>query len=86
MTADQDGAVGTYVLPWGAEVHITAPLGQHAPELHLTVPGQQPVRLLPAAPRRWRVQGLAGTEITCAATGSMRISQHGRQLDARRVK
>jgi hypothetical protein len=45
MTADQDSAIGTYVLPWGAEVHITAPMGQRAPELHLTLPGQQPVRL-----------------------------------------
>ena len=33
MTADQDSAVGTYVLPWGAQVHVTAPMGQHAPEL-----------------------------------------------------
>jgi len=50
MASDQDSAVGTYVLPWGAEVHVTAPAAQHAPELHLTLPGQQPVRLLPVAP------------------------------------
>jgi CubicO group peptidase (beta-lactamase class C family) len=86
MTADQDSAIGTYVLPWGAEVHITAPMGQHAPELHLTLPAQQPVRLLPTAPRRWRVPGLDGTEIAFDATGSMQISQHGRQLHARRAE
>jgi CubicO group peptidase (beta-lactamase class C family) len=85
MTADQDSAVGTYVLPWGAEVRVTAPMGQHAPELHLTLPGRQPVKLLPVAPRRWRVPGLTGTDIAFDAVGGMRISQHGRQLDARRV-
>lgn len=85
MTADQDSAVGTYVLPWGAEVRITAPPGQYAPELHLTLPGQQPVKLLPVAPRRWRVPGLTGTDIAFDTAGSMRISQHGRQLDARRA-
>jgi hypothetical protein len=57
MTADQDSAIGRYVLPWGAEVQVTAPMGQHMPELHLTLPGQQPVRLLPLAPRRWHVPG-----------------------------
>jgi CubicO group peptidase (beta-lactamase class C family) len=85
MTAGQDSAVGTYVLPWGAEVHVTAPLGQHAPELHLTLPGQQPVKLLPVAPHRWRVPGLAGTEIALDATGGMHITQNGSKLDARRV-
>jgi hypothetical protein len=52
MASDQDSAIGTYVLAWGAEVHVTAPAGQRAPELHLTLPGQQPVRLLPVAPQR----------------------------------
>ena len=50
MTSYQDSAVSTYVLPWGAQVHLAAPAAQHAPELHLTLPGQQPVRLLPVAP------------------------------------
>ena len=50
MTSDRDGAVGTYVLPWGAELHVTAPAAQHAPEPRLTLPGQQLVRLLPVAP------------------------------------
>ena len=59
MTARQDRFVGTYVLPWGAEVHVTAPMGQHAPELHLTLPGQPPVRLLPATPHRWYMPGIA---------------------------
>jgi CubicO group peptidase (beta-lactamase class C family) len=85
MTADQDSAVGTYLLPWGGQVHVTAPMGQHAPELHLTLPGQQPVKLLPVAPRRWRVPGLTGTDIAFDAAGGMRISQNGRQLDARRA-
>jgi hypothetical protein len=86
MTADQDSAVGTYVLPWGAQVHVTALMGQHAHELHLTLPGQQPVKLLPVAPRQWRVPGLTGTDIAFdAAGGGMRISQNGRQLDARRA-
>jgi hypothetical protein len=84
MTADQDRAVGTYVLPWGANVQVTAPMGQHAPELHLTLPHQRPVRLLPVAPRRWSVPGLAGTEITFDAPDRMRISQYGCHLDARR--
>src|SRR5215472_18855514 len=38
-TADQDSAVGIYVLPWGARVHVTAPAAQHMPEPHLTLPG-----------------------------------------------
>jgi CubicO group peptidase (beta-lactamase class C family) len=86
MTADQDSAVGTYALPWGANVQVTAPMGQQAPELHLTLPGQQPVRLLPVAPHRWRVPGLAGTEIAFDAPDSMRISQHGCHLDAQRAE
>jgi hypothetical protein len=59
MIFDQDSAVGTYVLPSGAEVRVTAPAAQHAPELHLTLPGQQPVRasgggtLAWAAPFMW---------------------------------
>ena len=60
MTADQDSAVGTYVLPWGTEIHVYAPMGQHGPELHLTLPGQQPVRILPVAPHRWRVPDWPG--------------------------
>jgi hypothetical protein len=86
MTADQDSAIGRYVLPWGAEVQVTAPMGQHVPELHLTLPGQQPVRLLPLAPRRWHVPGLAGPEVAFDAPDSMRISQYGRRLDARRAE
>ena len=85
MTADQDSAVGSYVLPWGAEVQVTAPTGQHAPEPHLTLPGQQPVRLLPVAPHRWHVPGLAGTEIAFHAPDNLRISQPGGRLDARRA-
>ena len=50
MTADQGSAVGTYVVPWGAEVHVTAPIGQYGPELHLTLPDQEPVWLL-----RWHL-------------------------------
>jgi hypothetical protein len=46
VTSDQDSAAGTYVLPWGAEVHVTAPAAQHAAEPHLTLPGRQLVRLL----------------------------------------
>jgi hypothetical protein len=86
MTARQDRFVGTYVLPWGAEVHVTAPMGQHAPELHLTLPGQPPVRLLPATPHRWYVPGIAGTDIAFIPPDSLRISQHGRHLDARRAQ
>jgi CubicO group peptidase (beta-lactamase class C family) len=86
MTARQDRFVGTYVLPWGAEVHVTAPMGQHAPELHLTLPGQPPVRLLPATPHRWYVSGIAGTDIAFIPPDSLRISQHGRHLDARRAQ
>jgi hypothetical protein len=57
-TADQDSTVGTYVPPWGAEVHVTAPAAQHASELRLTLPGQFPVGLLPGylivgRPVRW---------------------------------
>lgn len=85
MTADQDSAVGTYVLPWGAQIHVTAVMGQHAPELHLTWPGQQPIKLLPVAPRQWRIPGLAGTDIAFDAPGRMRISQHGHQFDATRA-
>jgi hypothetical protein len=86
MTAGQDHAVGTYVLPWGAEIQITAPMGQHAPELHLTLPGQRPVRLLPVASHRWRVPGMAGTDITFETPDHVRITQYGRHLDARRAK
>jgi CubicO group peptidase (beta-lactamase class C family) len=86
MTARQDRFVGTYVLPWGAEVHVTAPMGQHAPELHLTLPGHPPVRLLPATRHRWYVPGIAGTDIAFIPPDSLRISQHGRQLDARRAQ
>lgn len=85
MTADQDSAVGTYVLPWGAQIHVTAVMGQHAPELHLTWPGQQPIKLLPVAPRQWRIPGLAGTDIAFDAPGRMRILQHGHQFDATRA-
>jgi hypothetical protein len=85
-TADQDRAVGTYVLPWGATVQVTAPMGQHAPELHLTLPDQQPVRLLPLAPHRWQVPGLSGTEIAFDAPDRMRISQYGCHLNARRAE
>jgi hypothetical protein len=49
-TADQHSAVDAYVLPWGAEVHVTVPAAQHAPGLHPTLPGQQLVRLLPMSP------------------------------------
>jgi CubicO group peptidase (beta-lactamase class C family) len=86
MTARQDRFVGTYVLPWGAEVHVTAPMGQHAPELHLTLPGQPPVRLLPATPHRWYVSGIAGTDVAFIPPDCLRISQHGRHLDARRAQ
>jgi len=84
-TADQDRAVGRYVLPWGAEVQVTAPMGQHAPELHLTLPGQRPVRLLPVAPHEWRVPGMAGTDITFDPPDHMRITQYGQHLEARRA-
>ena len=86
MTADQDSAVGTYVLPWGAEIQVTAPMGLHAPELHLTLPGQQPVRLLPVAPHRWQVPGLAGTEIAFEPPDGMCIRQYGGHLNARRAE
>jgi hypothetical protein len=61
VTSDQDSAVGTYVLPWGAEVHVTAPGAQHAPDLHFTLPGRRLVRLLAVAPclGRRRSCGLA---------------------------
>ena len=39
MTFGQGSAVGIYVLPWGAEVHVTAAAAEHAPEFHLTLPG-----------------------------------------------
>jgi len=55
--------------------HVATAYGQHGPELHLTLPGQRPVRLLPVAPYRWRVPGLAGTEIAFDAPDSIRISQ-----------
>jgi hypothetical protein len=74
------------VLPWGAEVHVTAPAGQHAPELHLTLPGQPPVKLAPATRHRWYVPGLAGTDIAFIPPDSLRISQYGRHLDARRAQ
>jgi len=86
MTADQGSAVGTYLLPWGAEVHVTAPIGQHGPELHLTLPDQEPVWLLPVAPQQWRVPGLAGVDISFDRPGSMRISQYGGHIDAKRVQ
>jgi hypothetical protein len=86
MTADQESAVGNYVLPWGAEVKVTAPLGEHGAELHLTLPGQGAIRLVPVAPRRWRVPRLTGTDIEFEIPGSMRISQNGRHLDARRAE
>jgi CubicO group peptidase (beta-lactamase class C family) len=86
MTADQDSAVGTYVLPWGQKAQVTAPMGQHGPELHLTLPGQQPIRLLPVAPHRWHVPGLAGTEIAFHAPDNLRISHIGGHLDARRAE
>ena len=86
MHADQDHALGTYVLPWGATVQVTAPMGQHAPELHLTLPGQQPVRLQPVTPHRWQVPGLTGTEIAFDAPDSMRITQYGCHINARRAE
>jgi CubicO group peptidase (beta-lactamase class C family) len=86
MTARQDRFVGTYVLPWGAQVQVTAPVGQHGPELHLTLPGQPPVRLMPATPHRWYVPGIAGTDVAFIPPDSLRISQHGRHLDARRAQ
>jgi hypothetical protein len=86
MTARQDRFVGTYVLPWGAHVQVTAPMGQHGPELHLTLPGQPPVRLLPATPHRWYVPGITGTDVAFIPPDSLRISQHGRHLDARRAQ
>ena len=85
-TARQDRFVGTYVLPWGAEVHVTAPMGQHAPELYLTLPSQPPARLLPATRHRWYVPGIAGTDVAFITPDSLRISQHGRQLEARRAQ
>ena len=86
MTARQERFTGTYVLPWGADVHVTAPMGQHGPELHLTLPGQPPVRLLPATAHRWYVPGVAGTDVAFIPPDSLRISQHGRHLDARRAQ
>jgi CubicO group peptidase (beta-lactamase class C family) len=86
MTADEDSAIGSYILPWGATARVTAPMGQHAPELHLTLPGQLPVRLLPVAPRRWCVPGLAGTEIAFDPPDSMHIFQYGHRLVARRAE
>lgn len=86
MTARQDRFVGSYVLPWGAQVQVTAPMGQHGPELHLTLPGQPPVRLLPATPHRWYVPAIAGTNVAFIPPDSLRISQHGRHLDARRAQ
>jgi CubicO group peptidase (beta-lactamase class C family) len=84
-TSGQASAVGTYALPWGGAVTVTAPMGQHAPELHLTLPGQEPARLLPVAPRRWRVPGIAGVDIAFDSPDTMRISIYGRHIDAPRT-
>ena len=53
MTARQDRFTGTYVLPWGADVHVTAPMGQHAPELHLTLPPEATPRQIRDACEAW---------------------------------
>lgn len=86
MTADRDRAVGTYLLPWAEEVNVTAPMGRHGPELHLTLPGQRPIKLVPVTPRRWRVPGLTGTEIAFEVPGRMDLSQYGRHIDALRAE
>jgi CubicO group peptidase (beta-lactamase class C family) len=86
MTAGQGSAVGTYVLPWGAKISVTAPMGHHGPELHLTLPDREPVKLVPVAPGRWRVPGLTGTDIEFEVPDGIRISQFGRYVDARRVE
>lgn len=56
------------------------------PELHLTLPGQPLASLLPATPHRWYVPGIAGTDIAFIPPDSLRISEHGRHLDARRAQ
>jgi hypothetical protein len=86
MTARQTDAVGTYLLPWGAHLELTAPIGPFAPELHLTWPGQQPVKLLPVGGDRWRIPSLAGTDILLEDANLVRIIQYGRTTEAPRIE
>jgi hypothetical protein len=86
VSADLDQAVGRYRLPTGSTVEVIAPMGQHAPEPHLLMPGQPPVRLWNGDVHRWWVGRIGGTEIRFEPPDELTIRQFGIALRGVRIK